>query len=460
MERRIQPTPDQRIETSFQQRLALREAQAGILPAELLTPQNRAEQYRKLEGMIGNTPLLYLDVPETHSAILIKDESQNPTESHYDRVYIATFKKLEEDGVIKPGDELWEVTSGSAGISFAWLASRLGYKARIFVPNRLDSARKQEMVNFGAQVDGVSRFEKEVDVAYVPEASEEQTKQFVMLRRQGYQRKPAIETEDYSVRVADAEGKPRVCMVNHSWNHLSHKALEAIGDEISAVIPAGVNIDHFISILGNGSSTRGVSDSLRRRFTGERQLIPGDPRLFRKEIKVIGVENETNPVWFVQKHPGRFEEIFDREPTFTAQQMYGGSVIAGVDLIKFIDINQLDEVQLVTTEEWKASMDDYNNGKQPGETIGRSTAASLALARRLAVENPSTVGLMISYDRSDKYGDPVVDFDQDYVTVPPLGWSQDMIESPVVAPRNLRQAYRPAEQVKRGNIGFYRRKAS
>lgn len=466
MERVGYPTPDRYIQTSFQQRLALREARAGILPAALLIPENRAEQYRKLESMIGNTPLMHLDVPEARSSILIKDESQNPTESHYDRVYVATLKRFEEDGVIKPGDELWEVTSGSAGISFAWAANRLGYRSKIFVPKRLPEGRKQEMRNFGAAleevtdivkvVDPITGEEKEVDKAYVPAASREQTRQFAALRRQGYTREPVKATDGvYETYVSKADGKPSVLLVNHSWNNITHTSLEAIGDEISAIIPRGVNIDYFISILGNGSSTRGASDALHRRFTGDRQLIPGDPRVFSKRMRVIGLEDETNPVWFVQKHPGKYEEMFGHEPNFETQEMFGGSAV-GTD-IKFVDLDMLDEVRIVTIADLESFQNEYNAGRQPGETIGKTSAASFVLALRMARENPGSMGLILNYDKGDRYGAPVQVLSQDYMTIPRQGWRQWVAEDPVVIPRDLRQAYQSREFVRMDNREYYRR---
>ena len=300
------------------------------------------------------------------------------------------------------------------------------------------------MTNFGAEVIGVTKPEvvtdpatgetRTIDTAYVPAASEEQTKQFVMLKRQGYTRKPAIETDDYYVRVADSEDKPRICLVNHSWNHTSHKALEAIGEEVSAVIPAGVGVDYFLSILGNGSSTRGAADGLRRRFS---------------RMQVIGVENESNPVWFTQKHPGEFEKSFGREPSFEAQEMYGGSAF-GTEL-RLLNLDLLDSVQIVGTQEWKAYMETYNAGRQPGETIGRSSAASLALAERIGLQHPGSNILVVRYDKGDRYGNPVTG-EQEYKTQQPLEWKQDVAVSPFYLPTDLRQAYKPLPAIIKENL--------
>ena len=174
-------SPERFVQTTFQGRLQARETICQIRPADdLKTPQDREEQYEKLRKMIGKTPLLRVyDVPKG-SRIFAKVESQNPSESHYDRAYLLLLNKLESDGVIQPGDELLENTSGSAGSSFAWLCNRLGYKARIIVPPELPQARIQEMVNFGATLE-VS------ESGYMKSASRALRGKLVDYRKQGYQ---------------------------------------------------------------------------------------------------------------------------------------------------------------------------------------------------------------------------------------------------------------------------------
>ncbi len=146
----------------------------GVLGAYAMDPEqtlaydlSRDELFGRVESMVGNTPLIHVeDVGD--STILAKVESQNPTENHYDRVFPRTIKKLESDGIVEPGDELIEVTSGSGGRAFAWSARVLGYQARIIVPPELPKARLQDMVNFGAQLEVTQPgYMSEVSKAYV-----------------------------------------------------------------------------------------------------------------------------------------------------------------------------------------------------------------------------------------------------------------------------------------------------
>lgn len=431
--------------TTFQRRLGIREAQAGILPAHELAPQARSQQYDRLESMIGNTPLVGVEAPN-NGLILVKYESQNPTESHYDRVYIKTLRTLEEQGVIEPGDDLYEVTSGSAGISFAWLCDRLGYKSNIFVPKSLPDARKQEMLNFGTTL-----VEEE---GYVGEASKEEWRQFTHLARaKGYKLRK-VATDDYSVIVAEGNDG-RMCLMNHSENPMTPLALESIGDEVAEIIPRGVGIDYFISVLGNGSNTVGVTNGLKRRFG---------------RMQAIGVEDWDNPAQFEKKYPGEYERIFGHAPSYGEVAMYGAGTQTTAPL-KFIDTarEMVDDIRLAKKSLWDEKMKEFNYGRPVVETIGASSAGSLVVAEELARENPGMIALVISYDKGDRYGIPAVpnttpasDLYEAAVfkvkqlaedrSVQPLGWKQTPAAEPLDLPTNLAQSYKPPEVILRENL--------
>jgi S-sulfo-L-cysteine synthase (O-acetyl-L-serine-dependent) len=424
--------------TTFQRRLALRESQACILPADkITTPELRQQQYDRLESMIGNTPLVGINTSRS-SLILVKYESQNPTESHYDRVYIKTLRKLEEQGVIQPGDELYEVTSGSAGISFAWLCSRLGYESNIFVPKSLPEARKQEVINFGANL-----IEEE---GYVGEASKEEWRQFVHFAKDRKYKLKKVERDDFSVIVAEGENK-RMCLVNHSENPITSASLEVIGDEVASVIPKGVGIDYFISVLGNGSNTIGVTNGLKKRF---------------KHIQTIGVEDWDNPVQFEKKYPGEYERRFGRSPSYAPVKMYGAGTKTTAKL-KFIDVARsiVDDIRLVPQTLWEEKMKEFNSGI-PVETIGISSAGSLVVAEQLAQEHPAMIALVIAYDKGDRYGTTFKSLKVPGVTdgnvlheqkcIPPVGWKQWTAASPVNLPTSIYQSYESPETVSKENL--------
>ena len=84
-------------------------------------PEERQEIYETLAEKIGDTPLVKYEgeVPNGNE-IFLKLECDNQLgHSHYDRVYLKLFYEKEKLGLIHPGDNVFETSSGSAGISFA-----------------------------------------------------------------------------------------------------------------------------------------------------------------------------------------------------------------------------------------------------------------------------------------------------------------------------------------------------
>lgn len=421
--------PEGFVPTTFQRRLLSRELGAGILPADqLVTSELRQEQYTKLQAMIGNTPLLGLNTPN-HSLILIKTESQNPTESHYDRVYIQTLKRLEMEGIIKPGDELYEVTSGSAGISFGWLCSRLGYKANVFVPASISEARKQELRNFGVHL-------VEVPEGYVPEASKEEWKQFTGIVRTNRYKPEKHVTDEFSVITGTGSDK-RICLINHSENPITPRSLEAIGTEISEVLSPGVGIDYFVTILGNGSNTSGITAGLRERFI-DRKMKRSWPYM-----QIIGVEDWDNPVQFEARYPGEYERRYGHVPSYKAQKMFGSS--AKGTRLRFMDLNLLDDIKLIPDNVWQRYMRKYNASREPVEGIGASSAAALIVAQQVAQEHPASIVLTVFYDKGDRYGEALPEHAAlpllEKPSIQPLNWKQGTTKSPIDFPDEISQAY-------------------
>lgn len=432
------------ISTTFQRRLDVREAQASILLAnKLTTPQIREEQYDRLASIVGNTPLLGLQRP--NGLILAKVESQNASETHYDRAYLATLRRLEKDSIIQPGDELLEITSGSAGTSFAWLCSRLGYKAHILVPPELPLGRVQEMRNFGAMVE-VSQ------PGYVPQTAEELRAHIQTYKQEGYE-VTKHKTDDYFVLTAQ-KGEHRVCLVNHSENMLTVNAFGKIGHEVRDIIPQGVNVDYFVSVLGNWTTTMGISRTLREGFSG---------------IKVIGVEDPRNPNYFDEKYSGRFEQEYGHVPIFGSHDSYGAS--ARGTRLRFANVKTIEEIRLVDLAQRDRLRAAYNSGQQLIDTIGNTSAASLWVAEQLLEEQPGSIVLVTFYDKADRYGQPILAktpavFDAARHPLFEVGkiqkphYQQTRAVNPLDLPRDLRQAYNDPQHVTQVNLEQALRKAA
>ncbi|MCX6085153.1 MAG: pyridoxal-phosphate dependent enzyme, partial [Caldiserica bacterium] len=73
--------------------------------------------------LIGNTPVVELQHFSTNPRvrILAKLEGSNPGGSIKDRPVLSMFRDAEERGLLKPGSQLLEATSGNTGIAMAMI---------------------------------------------------------------------------------------------------------------------------------------------------------------------------------------------------------------------------------------------------------------------------------------------------------------------------------------------------
>ena len=120
-----------------------------------------ATQLRALRHLIGNTPLLAVDVRYRgeHRRIYAKHESLNLTGSVKDRMALFVLEDAYRNGLIHPGARIVEATSGNTGISFAAIGRALGHPVTIFMPDWMSPERTALIASFGADVVAVSRDE-------------------------------------------------------------------------------------------------------------------------------------------------------------------------------------------------------------------------------------------------------------------------------------------------------------
>ena len=115
-------------------------------------------EYRSLEDVIGNTPLVHLqrlagaDAKARGNVLLAKLEGNNPAGSVKDRPAINMIRAAEARGEIRPGDTLIEATSGNTGIALAMAAAMRGYRMLLLMPEDLSIERAQTMRAFGAEL--------------------------------------------------------------------------------------------------------------------------------------------------------------------------------------------------------------------------------------------------------------------------------------------------------------------
>lgn len=375
------------VPTTFQRVLAVREDIASVRPAgELETREDREKQYKQLGKLVYSITPIISDIKPNGSVVLRKYESYRPSGSHYDPVYFQTFKELElARYFIKSGDDLYEVTSGSAGTSFAWLANRLGYNAHIFVPSSLPEGRKQEMRNFGADLVEIGD-----ENAYVPEASRAETRAFLAeAKRTGHKVQPPVKDDKFNLYYAVDDAGHKMVLVNHSENGITPFAMEDILQQAHVVLPDEAKIDNIISVIGNGVSSTGLHRARQR-------LYP--------DARLIGLESYDSAVLYRDKYPGKAEEMHLQ---YKPQRMFG-SIVPGMRL-PFMDHEIFDEIRLVDGDEMDTRMRMHNAGRPVIESIGMSSAASMIIAEQLADEQPGSVTLSLVYDGGYRYGEPVIE---------------------------------------------------
>ena len=118
-----------------------------------------AARFHSMRRLIGNTPLLALDlrVNSEPRTIYAKYEPLNLTGSIKDRMALHILRRAYETGAIAPGDPIAEATSGNTGISFAAIGRALGHPVTVFMPDWMSTERIALISSFGASVVLVSK---------------------------------------------------------------------------------------------------------------------------------------------------------------------------------------------------------------------------------------------------------------------------------------------------------------
>src|SRR5215472_8288550 len=103
---------------------------------------------------IGRTPLVRLNrvTAGTHATIFAKIEGRNPAYSVKCRIGASMVWDAERRGVLKPGKELIEPTSGNTGIALAFVGAARGYKVTLLMPDTMSLERRKVLKALGAQL--------------------------------------------------------------------------------------------------------------------------------------------------------------------------------------------------------------------------------------------------------------------------------------------------------------------
>ena len=325
----------------------------------------RADQFERLDNIIGNTPLVSIeltsasDAGDNHPNIYSKQERLNPSGSHYDRAFLATIRNFEEADFIKPGDQLRDITSGSGGISLAALAWALGYSARITVPSELPRTRLLPMEYFGAEI-------VDAGYGYVQQAASLQTAEIRALKRDPDWKTSRPDDEQqraFLFERRDETTERRICYLNHSENSMSPEAFKAIGHELVAQLATPPQA--VLLAIGNWTTIAGITQVLREAW---------------KDTRLIGYHG----------------------PDTTTHRNFGTKV-DGLNL-RFEDESLLDQILVVTDQERDALHAEFNQPLPLLQQVGHSTLMGMAAAKRLSASGTGRGSIVtIAYDQKVRY---------------------------------------------------------
>ena len=103
---------------------------------------------------IGRTPMVKLNrvVNGAQATVLAKIEGRNPSFSVKCRIGSSIIWDAEERGVLKPGKEIVEATSGNTGIALAFVAAARGYPVTLMMPETMSLERRKVLKALGANL--------------------------------------------------------------------------------------------------------------------------------------------------------------------------------------------------------------------------------------------------------------------------------------------------------------------
>ncbi|NMG27326.1 cysteine synthase A [Aromatoleum evansii] len=297
---------------------------------------------------IGKTPLIKLNrITDGAPAIVLgKIEGRNPAYSVKCRIGAAMIWDAEKRGLLGPGKEIVEPTSGNTGIALAFVAAARGIPITLTMPDTMSVERRKLLVAYGAKLvltEGAKGMNGAI--AKAEEIAASDPDKYVLLQQFKNPANPAIH---------EATTGPEI------WNDTDGK------------------IDILVSGVGTGGTITGVS-----RYIKQTQ---------GKAILSVAVEPAASPV-LTQTRAGE-----PLKPSPHKIQGIGAGFVPQV-----LDMSLIDAVETVSNED--AILYARRLAREEGILSGISCGAAAAVAARLAQrpENAGKTIVAILPDSGERY---------------------------------------------------------
>lgn len=370
---------------------------------------NRQELFEEMDSQIGNTPIVeYSGEVPNNNRIFIKRECDNPFGSHYDRVFLALFREYEKNRGLTPKRAVFETTSGSAGVSFAGIGRKLGYRCHVAIPEGGEKAREDAIRKQGAELHLTD------EASYIA---------------------------GFKKHAESIRKKTRSKWLNHSSgrkgknNEITLFALEGIAREAFCQIEDNyqmANIHFFLPAVGNGSSVLGPGRFFHMLNGAAQGLLGECLESFHPYDKLEQILEDANncytnivpwesfqaAVLFDLYKPGEYKRIFGIDPGTLARHRLPGTSYQGLDsphIPSCIKERLIKEVFLVSDAEQDKGYYELT-GRRDSERLihwddknihvgdmGRTTKGGVAVALYIAEEVSNRNFLVLGYDKAERY---------------------------------------------------------
>jgi cysteine synthase A len=297
---------------------------------------------------IGNTPLVKLNriTDGAQATVLAKIEGRNPAYSVKCRIGAAMIWDAEQRGLLGPGKEIVEPTSGNTGIALAFVAAARGIPLTLTMPETMSIERRKLLVAYGATLvltEGAKGMSGAI--AKAEEIAASDPSRYVLLQQFKNPANPAIHEKTTGPEIWDATDG---------------------------------NVDIFVAGVGTGGTITGVSRYLKN--------TKG------KQILTVAVEPAASPV-LTQKRAG--EEL---KPAPHKIQGIGAGFVPDT-----LDLTVVDDIAQVSNEE--AILYAQRLAREEGMLSGISCGAAVAVAVRYAKrpENAGKTIVVILPDSGERY---------------------------------------------------------